>query len=105
MLVHIRRKVEKMKLYEFMLTLDLEPDLDIADRLYGYFGASGEAPEGVQDVTLATQSGFSIVDCTVEASSFEAALHLVLPKLVEEGLKVVRVEVDESGIALLQEAN
>ncbi|MCY3680200.1 MAG: hypothetical protein OXH16_02300 [Gemmatimonadetes bacterium] len=31
----------------------------------------------------------------MEATSFEAALESVLPKLREEGLQVVRVEVDE----------
>ena len=41
---------------------------------------------------------------TVEAASFEAALESVLPKLREEGLQVMRVEVDKEGLALLQEA-
>ena len=43
------------------------------------------------------------MNCTVEAASFEAALELVLPKLREEGLQVVRVGVDQVGLALLQE--
>ncbi len=78
-----------MRVYEFMLTLEPEPDLDTTDRLYGYFDANGAAPEGVQDFTLVTQSGTSIANCTVEAASFEAALELVLPKLRQEGLQVV----------------
>ncbi len=41
-----------------------------------------------------------LANCTVEATSFEAALESVLPKLREEGLQVVRVEVDEVGLAL-----
>lgn len=93
-----------MRVYEFMLTLATEPDLDTTDRLYGYFGEDGAAPESVHDFTLVTQSGIPIANCTVEATSFEAALELVLPKLREEGLQVVRVEVDEVGLALLQEA-
>ena len=93
-----------MRVYEFMLMLATEPDLDTTDRLYGYFGEDGEAPDSVQDFTLVIQSGTPIANCTVEATSFEAALESVLPKLREEGLQVVRVEVDEVGLALLQEA-
>ena len=93
-----------MRVYEFMLTLATEPDLDKTDRLYGYFGEDGAAPKSVLDFTLVIQSGAPIVNCTVEAKSFEAALESVLPKLCEEGLQVVRVEVDEVGLALLQEA-
>lgn len=91
-------------IYEFMLTLATEPDLDTTDRLYGYFGEAGTAPDSVLDFTLVIQSGTPIANCTVEAKSFEAALESVLPKLREEGLQVVRVEVDEMGLALLQEA-
>ncbi|MXZ08024.1 MAG: hypothetical protein F4Y79_01135 [Gemmatimonadetes bacterium] len=94
--------MKTMRVYEFMLAT--EPDLDKTDRLYGYFGEDGAAPESVHDFTLVTQSGIPIANCTVEATSFEAALELVLPKLREEGLQVVRVEVDEVGLALLQEA-
>ena len=93
-----------MRVYEFMLTLETEPDLDTTDRLYGHFDAKGAAPEGVQDFTLVVQSGTPIANCTVEATSFEAALQLVLPRLRKEDLQVVRVEVDEVGLALLQEA-
>ena len=93
-----------MRVYEFMLTFEIEPDLDTTDRLYGYFGAKGSAPEGVQDFTLVVQSGTPIANCTVEAISFETALQLVFPKLRKEGLQVVRVEVDEVGLAVLQEA-
>ncbi len=93
-----------MRVYEFMLTLATEPDLDTTDRLYGHFGEDGAAPESVLDFTLVVQSGTPIANCTVEATSFEAALESVLPKLREEGLQVVRVEVDEVGLALLQEA-
>ena len=89
--------------YEFMLALDAEPDLDTIDRLYGYFGADGAASADVQDFTLVTQSDIPMVSCTVEASSFEAALQLVLPKLREEKLRVVRVEVNEEGLTVLQE--
>ena len=96
--------MKMMRVYEFMLTLDAEPDLDMTDRLYGYFDANGAAPGGVQDFTLVIQSGTPVVNCTVEATSFEAALQLVLPELHKEGLRVVRVEVDEVGLALLQEA-
>ena len=91
-----------MRIYEFMLTLDTEPDQNKIDRLYGYFGKNGAAPEGVTDFTLLVQSGKSIADCTVEASSFEAALERVLPKLRDENLQVMRVEVDEVGLAVLQ---
>ena len=38
-----------MRVYEFMLTLKTEPDLDTIDLLYGYFDENGAAPEGVQD--------------------------------------------------------
>ena len=93
-----------MRVYEFMLTLATEPDLDTTDRLYEYFGEVGAASESVLDFTLVVQSGAPIANCTVEATSFEAALESVLPKLREEGLQVVRVEVDEVGLALLQEA-
>lgn len=93
-----------MRVYEFMLTLATEPDLDTTDRLYEYFGEGGAASESVLDFTLVVQSGAPIANCTVEATSFEAALESVLPKLREEGLQVVRVEVDEVGLALLQEA-
>ena len=93
-----------MRVYEFLLTLATEPDLDTMDRLYGYFGEDGAAPDSVMDFTLVIQSGTPIANCTVEATSFEAALESVLPKLREEGLPVVRVEVDEVGLAVLQEA-
>ena len=93
-----------MRVYEFMLTLATEPDLDTTDQLYGYFGENGAAADRVLDFTLVIQSGTPIANCTVEAKSFEAALESVLPKLREEGLQVVRVEVDEVGLALLQEA-
>lgn len=87
-----------------MLTLATEPDLDTTDRLYGYFGEGEAASESVLDFTLVIQSGTPIANCTIEATSFEAALESVLPKLSEEGFQVVRVEVDEVGLALLQEA-
>jgi len=93
-----------MRVYEFMLIFGAEPDLDKMDRLYGYFGEKGAAPENVVDFTLVVKSGKPIADCTVEASSFEAALEMVLPKLRDEGLQVVRIEVDEVGLAVLQEA-
>ena len=93
-----------MRVYEFMLTLATEPSLDTTDQLYGYFDANGAAPENVLDFTLVMQSGTSLAHCTVEAMSFEAALESVLPKLREKGLQVVRVEVDEVGLELLQEA-
>ena len=93
-----------MRVYEFMLTLGTEPDLDKIDRLYGYFGENGAAPEGIVDFTLVAKSGKPIADCTVKAASFEAALDMVLPKLRDEGLHVVGVEVDEVGLAVLQEA-
>ncbi|MDE2736731.1 MAG: hypothetical protein OXI72_20215 [Gemmatimonadota bacterium] len=92
-----------MRVYEFMLTLATEPDLDTTDQLYD-FEDNGAAPENVLDFTLVIQSGTPIAHCTVEATSFEAALESVLPKLREKGLQVVRVEVDEVGLALLQEA-
>ena len=56
-----------MRVYEFMLTLATEPDLDKTDRLYGYFGEDGAAPKSVLDFTLVIQSGAPIVNCTVEA--------------------------------------
>lgn len=93
-----------MRAYEFMLTLETEPSLDATDQLYGYFDDNGAAPESVLDFTLVIQSGTPIAHCTVEAASFEAALESILPKLREKGLQVVRVEVDEVGLALLQEA-
>lgn len=92
-----------MRVYEFMLTLDAEPDLDMTDRLYGYFAAQGTAPESVQDFTLTTQAGVPTANCTVEAASFDAALRFVLPGLRMEGLQAVRVEVDQEGLLLLQE--
>ena len=91
-----------MNVYEFTLTLDVEPDLDTIDRLYGYFGANGAAPEGVEDFTLAMIDGTPIADCTIKATSFDAALQLVLPGLSQEGLRVLRVEVDEEGLALFR---
>ena len=91
-----------MHVYEFTLTLDVEPDLDTIDRLYGYFGVNGAAPAGVQDFTLAMLSGMPIANCTINAASFDAALQLVLPRLCQEGLRVVRAEVDEEGLALFR---
>ena len=96
------QRIKMMPVYEFTLTLDVEPDLDTIDRLYGYFGANGAAPAGVQDFTLATLSGTPIANCTIKATSFDAALQLVLPRLCQEGLRVVRAEVDEEGLALFQ---
>ena len=92
----------KMYCYEFTLRLDVDPDLDTIDRLYGYFGANGSAPEGVEDFTLAILAGTPIANCTVKAESFDAALHLLLPGLSQEGLGVVRAEVDEEGLAIFQ---
>lgn len=93
-----------MQVYEFMLTLNVVPDLDATDRLYGYFSDSGVAPAGVQDFTLLTRNGQPAASCTVEASSFDAALASILPQLRKENLRVVRVELDEQGLALLQTA-
>jgi len=93
-----------MQIYELMLTLEVKPDLDTIDRLYAYFGENGAAPERIQDFTLISQAGTSIANCTVEATSFDAALQMVLPGLRQEGLRAVRVEVDEERLALLQEA-
>lgn len=93
-----------MRVYEFMLTLATEPSLDRTNQLYGYFDDNGAAPESVLDFTLVIQSGIPIAQCTVEATSFEAALGSVLPRLNEKGLQVVQVEVDEVGLPLLQEA-
>ena len=93
-----------MRVYEFMLTLATEPGLETTDQLYGYFDDNGAAPESVLDFTLVIQSGTPIAHCTVKATSFEAALQSVLPKLHEKGLQVVRMEIDEVGLALLQEA-
>ena len=73
-----------MRVYEFMLTLATEPDLDTTDQLYEYFEDNGAAPESVLDFTLVVQSGTPIAHCTVEATSFEAALESVLPKLREK---------------------
>ncbi len=92
-----------MQVYEFLLMLDVDPDLDTTDRLYKYFNETGAAPLAVQDFTLITQSGRSVANCTVEAASFDAALALILPQLRKENLRVMRVEVDEQGLALLQE--
>jgi hypothetical protein len=102
MRVNIHQEMKTMRVYEFMLTLDAEPDLDTTDRLYGYYGANGAAPEGVQDFALVIQAGTPVATCTVEAPSFDAALQLVLPGLHKEGLRAVRAEVDERGLALLQ---
>ena len=93
-----------MRTYEFMLTLHTEPDLDTIDRLYAFFDAAGGAPAGVEDFTLITSAATPIVDCTIKATSFDDALQLVLPRLSQEGLRVVGVEVNEAGLALLQEA-
>lgn len=93
-----------MRIYEFILLLDTNPDLDTTDRLYGYFNENGVAPTGVHDFTLMTQAGKPAASCTVEASSFDAALALVLPQLRKEDLRVVGIEVDAQGLALLQEA-
>ncbi len=99
---NIPQRIKIMHVYEFTLTLDVEPDLDTIDRLYGYFGANGAAPAGVQDFTLAMLSGMPIANCTIKATSFDAALQLVLPRLCREGLRVVRAEVDEEGLALFR---
>ncbi len=92
-----------MHVYEFTLTLDIEPDLDTTDRLYGHFGSNGPAPLEVEDFTITIQAGAPIVSCTIMATSFDEALQLVLPELKQEGLHVLRAEVDEAGLALLQE--
>ena len=93
-----------MPVYEFTLTLDAEPDLDTTDRLYGYFDANGDAPAGVQDFTLVTQAGVASANCTVEATSCDSALQSVLLSLSKEGLRAMRVEADEQGLAGLQAA-
>ncbi|MFB3132688.1 MAG: hypothetical protein ACE10K_09240 [Rhodothermales bacterium] len=93
-----------MRAYAFHLILETAPDLDATDRLYGHFGADGAAPEGVQDVTLVVSNGRAMADCSVEATSFDEALGMVLPALRKEGLRVVRVEMDEDGLALLEHA-
>ena len=46
-----------MQSMNFMLTLATEPDLNTTDRLYGYFGEDGAAPDSVLDFTLVIQSG------------------------------------------------
>lgn len=92
-----------MRVYEFLLSLQAEPDQNTINRLYGYFGKNGLAPKGVLDMTFGVQSGKPVADCTVEATSFETALEMVLPELRSEGLHIIRVEVDEIGLAVLQE--
>lgn len=93
-----------IRIYEFTLILDVEPALDTIDRLYGYFGANGLAPAGVEDFTIAMLAGTPIVNCTVRATLFDLALQMIMPRLSQKALRVVRVEVDEEGLALLQEA-
>ncbi len=90
--------------YEFRLVLNADPNLDATDRLYGYFGAGGGAPPEVQDVTLVVANGVPVADCTVVARSFDEALSRVLPALRDERLRVVRVEMDEEGLAILEAA-
>lgn len=92
-----------MRVYEFLVGLETEPNQKTINHLYEYFGKNGVAPQGVLDVAFGVQSGKAIADCTVEAASFEEALEMVLPKLRKEGLHIVRVEVDETGLAVLQE--
>ena len=92
-----------MHMYEFLLELGVEPDLDTTERLYAYFSEQGAAAPEVRDFSLVTRAGSPAADCSVEARSFEAALNVVLPVLREEGIRVVRVEMDAQGLALLQE--
>ena len=93
-----------MRTYDFDLILTSEPDDNVADRLYGYFGAGGKAPGGVQTVVLGLRSGIPFAACTVEAASFEEALALVLPGLRAEGLAVERIEVDREGLTVFEAA-
>lgn len=93
-----------MRAYTFDLILSRAPSEDETDRLYGFFGASGAAPEAVQDLTLCASAGTWYAGCTVEAASLDEAVRLVLPGLRREGLDVVRVEVDREGLSVLEAA-
>ena len=57
-----------MRVYEFMLTLATEPDLDTTDRLYGYFGENGAAPKSV--LGLYTCYTVRITDCELYRRSY-----------------------------------
>jgi hypothetical protein len=93
-----------MHLYEFDLILDTEPDDDTVDRLYGHFGADGDASADVRDFTITVSDGVPAVSCSVEAVSFDEALGMVLPALRAEHVRITRVEMDEEGLALLGQA-
>ena len=87
-----------MRKYDFDLILVESPSDRVADRLYGYFGLGGAAPDGVQSVVLGVRGGTPYAACTVEADTFDAALLTVFPGIQAEGLLVDRVEVDREGL-------
>ena len=84
-----------VRTYEFTIILDNpsvfdgEALLDYADRLFEPF-------EG--DVNPALTSGTSVVDCTLEASSLEAAIRQVVEVLKREGLAIRRIEMEPGGV-------
>ncbi|HET6569586.1 MAG TPA: hypothetical protein VFG50_16595 [Rhodothermales bacterium] len=83
-----------MREYNFTVILKTEPSDEQTERLYGYFGAGGTAPETVLDVLIGVRSGIPYLAAAVRAESFEAAINDILPALRGEGLDLVRVEMD-----------
>ena len=84
-----------VRTYEFTIILDNptvfdgEALLDYADRLFEPFGG---------DVNPAVTAGTPVVDCTLEASSLEAAIRQVVDVLRREGLAIRRIEMEPGGV-------
>ena len=84
-----------VRTYEFTLILedsavfDDDALLDYADRLFEHFGG---------DVNPATAAGVPVIDCTLAASSLEAAIQRVAKVLNDEELTIRRIEIEPDGV-------
>ena len=90
-----------MRTYDFTLILSTSPAEEVVDKLYGYFGPKGEAPQGIQSIVIGLRAGVPYAGCTVRTDSFEFALQAVLPGFQREGIEVERVEVEKDDLSSL----
>ena len=77
-----------MKLYDFRLILDAEPDDDGVDRL----------AEFIDDGTIGTINGVPEIWFGRESGSFEQAFQSAISDVRKAGFDFVRVEIDKASI-------
>lgn len=81
-----------MREYTFDLILTRDLTEGEVEAVGAWIDENGDAPDGVEGVTIVTHAGTTYAMCTVRAASFDEALALVLPGLSRRGAEVARIE-------------